>query len=249
MAGFKKPNTTVTNYVDKPGWFHVAVTNVVENPVYDGVMKDQVNVGLAVLAGTDPSQVKREITVRLNNPNEGQKDGGEFCAKVQCRAAIAMDAMAIITDASGQRVYCPVDKVPDDAEMELDFLGPDHRQDPDNHSPWTVGKQLVVKLHEEEYQGKKSIKLDGAHLYHVSDPDVRDVPKDLAAIKIGGYTVAAPSAPSAPAAPAKNGNGAAGAKNTAPAGKAPAGGAGGGGGAASKPAPAKSAAAGSFDNL
>lgn len=243
--GFKKPNTTVTNYVEKPGWFHCVVTAINPEPIHDGAIKDRVDIGIAVLGGTDPSQVKREMTIRLNNPNEGQKDGGEFCAKVQCRAAIALGAQAIITDASGQRVYCEVDKVPDDAEMELDWLGPDHRQEPDAHAPWVQGRQMVVKLHEEEYQGKKSIKLDGAHLYHVSDPDVRDVPKDAAALKIGGYKVESPNAPANPA-PAKNGNGAAGAKSTAPAGKAGAAPAGG----AMKPAPAKtSAAAGSFDNL
>lgn len=249
--GFKKPNTSVTQYVEKPGWYHVAVTRVEENPVYDGQVKDQVNIGLSILGGTEPSQVKRETTVRLNNPNEGQKDGGDFCARVQCRVAAACDIYAIITNENGERQYCAINEVPDDVEMEIDWAGQEHRENPDSVQPWIIGKQLIVKLHEEEYQGKKSIKLDGAHAYHVTDPDVAHVPKNHDALKLGGYKVAPP--PSDKPAPAKGAEkppaekpAASGAKTVAnapaktspakPAGKAPVNG-------------AKPAAAGAYDDL
>lgn len=252
--GFKKPSTTVTSYIDKPGWFHVAVTRVEENPVYDGQMKDQVNVSLAVLNGTEPTQIKRETTVRLPNPNEGQKDGGEFCARVQCRVAAACDIMAIITNAEGQRQYCPINEVPEDADMEIDWVGQDHREDPENVPAWIVGKQLVVKLHEEEYQGKKSIKMDGAHAYHVEDPDVAHVPKDAASLKLGGYKLVAPPKAGAAGAPTPPpANAASGAEK--PAGK-PASGGTAKPAAASKPSGGKPAAngakpvaAGAYDDL
>lgn len=199
--GFKKPNTAVAQYVDRPGWFHCVVTSIEENPVVDGAVKDQVNIGLAVLGGTDPSQVKKQIMLRLQNPNDGHKDGGEFAAKVQCRMVRATDIFAIATNTQGERQYFKIDDVPDDSEIELDWLGSEHRENPNDVSPWIIGKQLVVKLHEEEYQGKKNIKLDGANIYHVTDEEVRDIPKDAAALKAGGYKVQAP-APKTEAPPA-----------------------------------------------
>lgn len=254
--GFKKPNTSVTQYVEKPGWFHVAVTRADENPVFDGEVKDRVDIGIVVLAGTEPSQVKRETKLGLNNPNEGNKDGGEFLSRVQCRFAASCDIMAIITNENGERQYCPVNEVPEGADMEIDWVGQEHRENPDAVQPWIVGKQLIVKLHEETFtnrngQTQKSIKLDGAHAYHVTDPDVAHVPKNHDALKLGGYKVAPP--PSDKPAPAKGADkppaekpAAAGAKTVAnapaktspakPAGKAPANG-------------AKPAAAGAYDDL
>jgi len=233
MAAFKKPNTDVKNYLEKPGQYHCAVTHIEENPIYEGVMKDQVNIGVVVLAGTEPSQVRREMTLKLSNPNEGNKDGGEFLARVQCRAAAAMGAMAIITNPDGSRVYSKIEDVPDDAEMEIDWVGNAHRDDPQNVSPWVVGKQFILKTKEEEYQGRKSIKHDGAHIYFVENTKVASVPKDAAALKQGGYKLVS-AQPAAPVAP----TGAAGGPKGKPAAttKAPA------------PKPA-AAAAGAYDDL
>ncbi len=264
--GFKKPtDTTVKSYVDKPGQYHVMVVHIEENPVHDNQVKDQVNFGIAVLGGTDPSQVRKELLIRLQNPNEGQKDGGEFCAKVQWRTAQALDIPAIITLEDGSRQYCKLQDVPDGAEIELDWLGQEHRDDPDNVSPWAIGRQMIVKLQEEEYQGKKSIKLSGAHVYHVTDPDVAEVPKDFKALELSGYKVNKPAAANAatakPAASGATGTakpdakkpggpgavaGAAGAKNAAPVGNGGTKTPGGPGAAVGKAAPV---AASNYDDL
>ncbi len=252
MASFKKPSTNVTQYVDKPGWFHLAVTRVEDQPIYNGEMKDQVNVSVVVLGGTDVSQVKRELTMRLNNPNEGQKDGGEFCARVQTRLAVACDILAIITNESGERQYCEINNVPEGADMEIDWVGQEHRDNPEAVAPWIVGKQFVAKLHEEEYNGKKSIKPDGAHFYHVSDPDVAHVPLNAEALKLGNYKVpprtvgnnAAPAAPADKPADKPAASGAKGAAAAAPAKSSPS-------KPAGKPATngAKPVAAGAYDDL
>lgn len=233
---FKKPNTTVTSYIDKPGWFHVVATHREINPVVDNTVKDQINVTVSVLGGTDASQVKRISTLRLQNPNEGHKDGGEFAAAVQCRLAIACDVPVIIVNEAGERVYCPIADVPEGVDMDIDWVGPEGGPD------FLIGKQFIIKMHEEEYQGKKSIKLDGRHIYHVTDEMVKDVPKDAASLKAGGYKVEAPKAAPAkePAKANGNGNG----STTKPATSSSS-------AAAAKPAPVKPAAvgAGAYDDL
>ena len=155
--GFKMPsNTDAGGFVDKPGQYHFTVLEVKENPPKQGGgMSDAVVLVAQVLAGTEPSQLKRTKSIYLNNPNDGHKDGGEFAAKVQARAAIALDLLDPATPA-GQ-------------EIEIDWKDAE-------------GRQFIAYLKEKK-DGDKQVELDGAHLYGVADVEVIHVPKNEAALK------------------------------------------------------------------
>ena len=69
------------------------------------------------------------------------------------------------------------------------------------------GRQMIVELDEEEYEGKKKIKLVYNGHWELNHPDVADVPKDMAAIaQMGQATPVAvvnptPAPPQPPPAP------------------------------------------------
>lgn len=232
---FKKPSLNVAQFVDKAGWYHVIVTSAKDGVQNQGSAYTNLVVQTMVLAtNAGEDQVKRHLKLELMNPDEGMKDGGEFSFQTQCRLAVATDCFAVVTNEAGDLQYANVADVPEGQEIErLEFFGPEHESDPENIHPNIVSKQLIVKVKERKWTSKDgsksgtSYELDGAHIYHVEDPEVAAYPKDGKAIAQGGYKlVQAPS----------SGNGAVSTANGAANGAAKP--------AASKPAANKPAAAG-----
>lgn len=207
--GFKKPSLDVTGFVDKPGWYHVFITGAKDGIEAGSYTKLQLHTTvLASTAGND--QVKRHLRLEITNPDLGQKDGGEFLFGLQCRLAVATGCFAVVTNEAGDLQYANVADVPEGQEIErLEFFGPEHEADPDNVAANIVGKQMMVKIKERNWEkdGKKgtAYELDGANIYHVEDPDAAAYPKDGAAIAQGGYKLVQAAASSGNAA--ANGNG------------------------------------------
>lgn len=159
--GFTMPSdTSVGNFMDRPGQFHFAVSHAEDGPVFNGSIADAVVLDLTCLAGTEPSQARKTVKLFLNNPNLSHKDGGEFCAKVQARAAIALGLLDPKTPA-GQEVVIDWSKA--------------------------AGRQCVAKLiAEKDSKGKDRLNLDGARIWAVDDPDVAHVPMCAASLKLIG---------------------------------------------------------------
>lgn len=229
---FKKPSLNVAQFVDKAGWYHVIVTSAKDGVQNQGSAYTKLQVQTMVLAtNAGEDQVKRHLRIELTNPDAGMKDGGEFSFQTQCRLAVATDCFAVVTNEAGELQYANVADVPEGQEIErLEFFGPEHEADPENVAPNIVSKQLIVKVKERKWEsGEKkgtSYELDGAHIYHVEDPEVAAYPKDGKSIARGGYKlIQAPS----------SGNGAVGGNGAANGAAKP---------AASKPAANKPAAAG-----
>lgn len=211
--GFKKPSLNVASFVDKPGWYHVIVTSAKDGVQNQGSAYTKLQIQTMVLAsnaGND--QVKRHLRIELTNPDAGMKDGGEFSFQTQCRLAVATDCFAVIANEAGELQYANVADVPEGQEIErLEFFGPEHEADPENVAPNIVSKQLIVKVKERKWESgdKKGVsyELDGAHIYHVEDPEVAAMPKDGKAIAQGGYKLV--QAPASGNMAASGGNGAA----------------------------------------
>lgn len=186
MAAYTMPDSMeVSSFLDKPGWYHFAVVDINENPTSQkGELVDALKLHVQVLDGTEASQKKRDFNPWLNNPNPSHKDGGAFCARVHLRLA---RALGILPSAK-----------PGEA-VEIVWAN-------------GVGRQFVAKIGTRKSDdGRENMQIDGAHIYHVSDDEVRDIPKDANALKLMG--VAAKPAASA------NGNGhakAASPSNTSP---------------------------------
>jgi hypothetical protein len=212
--GFKKPSLDVTGFVDKPGWYHVIITGAKDGVQNQGSAYTKLQLQTSVLASSAGSdQVKRHLRLEITNPDAGMKDNGEFSFACQCRLAIATDCYAVV-DNNGELQYANVADVPEGQEIErLEFMGPDHEADPENVAPNIVDKQMIVKVKERKWEsGEKkgtSYELDGAHIYHVEDPEAAAYPKDGAAIAQGGYKLVQAAASGAATAGGSNGNGAA----------------------------------------
>lgn len=159
MAIMKRPaSTEASSFLEKEGQYHFLVSVIDEQPTKrDGGLLDGIRFTLSVLAGTDPSQVKRQFDPILFNPSENNKDGGEYLNRVQWRMA---DACSLIP-ASGA------------AEVEID---------------WQKAKasQIVafVRFGKAQEGKEPRLELDGAHIYHVDDPEVSYVPKSEPHLKL-----------------------------------------------------------------
>lgn len=64
-----------------------------------------------------------------------------------------------------------------------------------------VGRQAMIRLHEDEYQGSKRLKMAPFHIWSVEDPTCARWPKHEKMLKKAGYTVDKP----AKSEPAKSG--------------------------------------------
>lgn len=175
MATMKRPaNTEASSFLEKEGQYHCLVNVVDEQPTKkDGSLLDGNRFTLSILAGTEQSQVKRTFDPLLFNPNESHRDGGEFANKVQWRMA---DACNLIPPNGA-------------AEVEID---------------WQKAKsaQIVVFVSLGKPKDGKDgmLGIDGAHIYHVDDPEVAHVPKSEPHLKLipAGYRRKAPAAAAPP---------------------------------------------------
>lgn len=163
---YRQPTSMdVTSFMDKAGQFHFLVNKVDEEPTTkDGAALDGIRVELTCQGGIcrdnpkDDSQVKRPLNVLLFNPSESHRDGGEFATKVHLRLA---DACCLLPKA--------------DAGEEVDI-------------DWSkaAGRQIVAFVNfSKPKEGKEPmLQIDGAHIYHVDDPNVAHVPKNQAVLKL-----------------------------------------------------------------
>ena len=54
----------------------------------------------------------------------------------------------------------------------------------------TVGRQAMITIHEDEYNGKKNLKMSPFHIWSVEDPTCQTWPKNEKLLKKAGYKVA-----------------------------------------------------------
>ena len=152
MATYKKPaSMAVSSFLDKPGWYHFLVNLVDEQPTKkDGGALDGIRLEMTVQGGTEASQEKRTFDPVLFNPSENHKDGGEFATRVHLRLA---DACNFPLPGPGE-------------DVEIDWSK-------------ARGNQIVacIKLSKGN-DNKERLEIDGAHIYHVDDPEVAAIPKN-----------------------------------------------------------------------
>jgi len=159
MAKFK---TTTSSSVARnnlsiefPGTYHMVVTKIDPEPLKkSGERIDALCIHVGVVAGTDQRCVGNNYEVYLNNPSHANKDGGEFLRRIQTRFFFVTKLVA-------------EDQLDKEVEIDLDDA---------------IGRQFIAKFSEEEYQGKKQVKLSGVDMWHVDDPYVKDIPKDSLSI-------------------------------------------------------------------
>lgn len=153
MATYKKPASMETSgFLEKEGQYHFLVSNIDEQPLNkDNSPVDAIRVEMSCVGGTDASQVKRLFNQNLFNPAESHRDGGEFASRVHLRLADAC---------------CLMGKAEAGDEVEIDWSK-------------AKGAQIVAfcKI-EKGKDGKDRLQIDGAHIYHVDDPEVAHVPKN-----------------------------------------------------------------------
>lgn len=185
MATYKKPsNMGVLQFIDQPGWYHLLVNNINEEPQKNnGEVMDAIRVETVCQAGTNPEQAKKSFSPLLFNPSEGDSDGGEFKSKIHLRLA---DALCLLPPASAGE------------EVEIDWQKAKGRQ------------FIALAKWGKERNGEKFMEIDGAHIYHVDDPDVAKVPKNMQAVNLMPASMRRISTDPNNArnhAPAANGNG------------------------------------------
>lgn len=159
MATYKKPASMETSsFIDKEGQYHLLVNLVDEQPLSkDNAALDGIGLEASCIGGNEPSQVKRTFRQTLFNPSENHRDGGEFATRVHLRLA---DACGLLGNADA------------DEEVEIDWSK-------------AKGAQIVVYLKTEIGKDKKErLQIDGAHIYHVDDPEVAHVPKNEQMLKL-----------------------------------------------------------------
>lgn len=160
MATYKKPGSlAVTQFIDKPGQFHFLVNNIDEAPTkQDGSSIDAIKLDLTVQGGTDETQIKKAFSPLLFNPSESHRDGGEFSTKVHLRLA---DACGLLPKAEA------------DEEVEIDWSK-------------ARGRQIIafVKFGKKKEGEEPRLEIDGAHIYHVDDPEAKHVPTNKAVLAL-----------------------------------------------------------------
>ena len=156
-------NTQATNFLEADGTFHVVadVVNPYPQKEATGEAVNAVYVHVTVLGGNPAGWQGKKATLKMWNPHDQQKDGGEFCSRVQYRMCRALGLLPQQPLAPGQ-VYNP---------------------------PWEqgAGRQFIVRVKMEN--GYPNI--DGSHIYAIGDPEVASVPLDRNALAAAGIAAPA----------------------------------------------------------
>ena len=154
MAKYSFSDSEQPTYGAKPGTYHVVVTAFNEEPEGKEGVLDALEVEFQILAGTEGSEIGVGHTERFFRPdyNDTPK-GGNF---KKLRLTRLFLATGLATKASLGK---------EDVEIDI---------------PSIVGKQLYIKLAENEWQGRKTIRIGGADLWQVDDPAVAKLPRGKA---------------------------------------------------------------------
>lgn len=143
------------NFLKEPGWFHLAVMEVEEEPKdANGAMLSGFRVHFEVQDGEVKDQFGKSVSIMFWNPKLTDKNNGEMAKKRQSRYAF---------EACGLKPGEPGGKV----TVNL--------QD-------TVHRQLVAKLDLDD--DGKYLRIQFCDIHHVDDPAVARVPKSASALSL-----------------------------------------------------------------
>jgi len=143
--------------VSEGGTFHCSVVRSADGASTKGNSMNGISALLTVLAGTVPSQVEKEFHLHLYDPDLSKSEASqEWSTKKQTAYAIAINQME--PSKLGESV-------------EVEFGEAD-------------GQQIIITLEESEYEGKKSIDLAYASIFHVDDPRAANFPKSKEGLSI-----------------------------------------------------------------
>lgn len=146
---------TGSNFLNVPGTYHLMVVGVDEAPVNKaGGVMAGFKIDCIVQGGDQPGQEDREIGILFFNGDYSHKDKGEFARLKQSRF---LKATGVIGD------FQPGQKTTVDLEN-------------------AVGHHFIAKF---EKQDKGDyMQLAGANIWHIDDPAVAPVPKNIGALKL-----------------------------------------------------------------
>lgn len=186
MANYDMPGDfSQSSFLDKEGQYHFMVTDVNEHPTSkNGDLIDGIKLTVAVLAGTDPSQERRNHSETIFNPSPTSRDGGNFA---RLKIGRLIRALGLLDKRTGR----PCEELRGQA-VEIDWQS-------------AKGKQFVATIEHQE-RDPRYVQVSGAHFYKVTDSEVAAVPKNAKALQlVGGASVqsqplAAQAAAPAPAA-------------------------------------------------
>lgn len=164
MASYDMPGDfNQSSFLDKEGQFHLMVTAVDEHPTSrSGDLIDGIKLTVAVLAGTDPSQERRNHSETIFNPSPTSKDGGNFA---RLKIGRLIRALGLLDKRTGR----PCEELRGQA-VEIDWQS-------------AKGKQFVATIEHQE-RDPRYVQVAGAHFYKVTDPEVASVPKNAKALQL-----------------------------------------------------------------
>ena len=151
------------NRIGEPGTFHLVITSVKEGEGPSGKPIDGFTFEADVLGGTVEGCAGKAHRETLFAPNLSGSDAAQAMARKKL-AAFFIATGVMIPDQLGKSVDIDVDKA--------------------------IGKQLIVDLErqkDKDEKGKytiptKYVQTAYANIYHVDDPDVKDIPKNAEAL-------------------------------------------------------------------
>lgn len=136
-------------FLKQPGTYHLFCIDSEEVAQdKDGKPLDGFRICCEAVAGTTPGFEKKQFDLVVFHPNASHKDGGAFSLKIRTRALVALGK--IHPNETGQRKV--IDLTPET----------------------TKGCQFIATLKEKDGH----LKLDGANIYHVDDPEAGPFPKN-----------------------------------------------------------------------
>jgi len=146
------------NFLEEPGTYQAVVNAVDENPSKkSGEGLDGFKVIFAVVTGTVEGQSEKLFELMFWHPKPNQKNQGEFSRKRQTRFMLA-------TGVIGQS-----QELAEDMELNLENA---------------VGRQVIITISKEEYQGKERLGLSWFKLWHIDDPEAARHPRDEKSIAL-----------------------------------------------------------------
>lgn len=148
--------STGGKWLDQEGWYHFVVLAATETPTKrDGTIIPGAigKLEVACLASTVPGQEDKTTEITLFPPSASHKDGGDFARKVLDRTWLALSLMT-------------QQQIETKAKVRIDLTQ-------------VVSRQFIARMVKDD----KYLRLNGADIYHVDDPDVKDQPKNMTALK------------------------------------------------------------------
>ncbi len=166
---------SVSDFLDKPGQYHVVVEHVDENPTSrGGKLLDGIRVKFRVLGGTESTQLKRAHDEVIFKPSVDAKDGGAFARK---KIGRLIRALGLHDQGTGKLAV-------EVKQAKIDWME-------------ARGRQMVVYMVPQEDEARY-MQIQGAHIYAVTDAECSHVPKNEKALKL--MAAGQQSAPTQPAA-------------------------------------------------